>query len=147
MKVKPLSKKEIRELNDNVQFEITKKDAVERVEDDIPFIKINGVVKLFYYEDKAVPTIKTLLENNYLPKVTVDMGAVKFVVSGADIMRPGIVDVEEFEKDAVVSIIDENNKKPLAVGKALLSSEEMQSQEKGKSVKNIHYVGDYIWNL
>jgi len=147
MKVKALSKKEIRELNDNVQFEISKKDAVERVEDDIPFIKINGIVKLFYYEGRAAPTVKTLLQNNYLPKVTVDMGAVKFVVSGADIMRPGIVSIEEFDKDAFVAIIDVNNQKPLAVGVALMSSEEMEKQEKGKSIKNIHYVGDPIWFL
>ena len=30
-----------------------------------------------------------------LKKIAVDMGAVKFVVSGADIMRPGIVEIEE----------------------------------------------------
>ena len=60
------------------------------------------------------------------------MGAVKFVVSGADIMRPGITDIDEdIHEGEIIVIIDENNKKPLAVGKALLSATEMKEQEKG----------------
>ena len=42
-------------------------------------------------------------------------------------------------------IIDVNNKKPLAVGIALLNSEEMRSATGGKVIKNIHFVGDELW--
>jgi len=43
-------------------------------------------------------------------------------------------------------IIDVNNKKPLAVGIALFSSSDMKIQKGGRVIKNIHYVGDEIWN-
>ncbi len=76
------------------------------------------------------------------------MGAVKFVTSGADIMRPGIVHIDEgITKDDAVAIVDQTHKKPLAVGIALHSSEEMQKVSSGKVVKNIHYVGDWIWKM
>ena len=89
-----------------------------------------------------------LQERNVLKKITVDMGAVKFVVNGADIMRPGIVEIEEgILKDEFVAVIDKNNQKPLAVGIALFSSEEMKSMTSGKVIKNIHYVGDELWRM
>ena len=76
------------------------------------------------------------------------MGAVRFVVNGADIMRPGIVEIQAgIEKDDFVAVVDKNNKKPLAVGIALYSSEEMRVMASGKVIKNIHYVGDELWRM
>jgi predicted RNA-binding protein (TIGR00451 family) len=70
---------------------------------------------------------------------------VKFVSNGADIMRPGIVDIGEFKLGDFVSIVDENNKKPIAVGEALFDSVSMKGMDSGKVVKMVHYVGDKIW--
>ena len=76
------------------------------------------------------------------------MGAVRFVVNGADVMRPGIVEIEDgISKDDLVSVIDKNNRKPLAVGIALFSAEEMKAMSTGKVIKNIHYVGDELWKM
>ena len=76
------------------------------------------------------------------------MGAIKFVVNGADIMRPGITEIQDgIEKDKFVVVIDEKNKKPLAVGLALFNSQEMQTATSGKVIKNIHFVGDEIWGF
>jgi PUA domain protein len=109
---------------------------------------VNKEPYFFFHEKELVPTLKLLLKRNILRSITVDMGAVKFVVSGADIMRPGIVEINDGIKagDAVV-IIDVNNKKPLAVGIALFSSGEMKNYKTGRVIKNIHYVGDPIWNF
>ncbi len=74
------------------------------------------------------------------------MGAVKFVVNGADIMRPGIVEIADVNEGEYVVIVDENNRKALAVGIALYSGEEMKQKDGGKVIKNIHYVGDELWN-
>ena len=80
-------------------------------------------------------------------RVVVDMGAVRFVVNGADVMVPGIVDADEcIEKDDFVWVCDVNNKKPLAVGVALLSGVEMKQNNLGKAINTIHYVGDKLWN-
>ena len=76
------------------------------------------------------------------------MGAIRFVVNGADIMRPGIVEIEAgIKKDDFVAVVDKNNQKPLAVGIALFSSEEMKAMSSGKVIKNIHYVGDELWKM
>jgi PUA domain protein len=62
-------------------------------------------------------------------------------------MRPGMKEMEDFAKGEIISIVDINNKKPLAVGMALFSSEEIKLMQGGKAVKNLHYVGDKIWGF
>ena len=82
---------------------------------------------------------------DYFPRVVVDMGAIRFVCNGADVMAPGIVDADEFEASALVVIRDVTHGKALAVGKAVKSSDEILSDRRGKVVKNLHYVGDKLW--
>jgi len=80
--------------------------------------------------------------------VTVDMGAVKFVYNGADVMAPGIVEADPgIAVGDFVWIRDERNRRPLAVGEALMTGPEMSASEKGKSVKSIHHVGDELWKM
>lgn len=152
MKRRHLSKKEIKQLIDEISnlysFEfISKKDKVEFVEDEFKFVSINDELSFIYVEEVLVPTLKLLLKNNFLKSVVVDMGAVKFVASGADIMRPGILSIDgSILENDFVSIIDEKNKKPLAIGRALFDAESMKLQTSGKSIKSIHFVGDKIWN-
>ncbi len=147
MKQKPVKSKVVGKLLERYGIEVSKKDTCVICESDIKYLMINNKISFFYYEDSLVPTLRYLLEHEVLPKITVDMGAVKFVVNGADIMRPGIVEIEDGinENDFIV-IIDVNNKKPLAVGIALFSSSDMKIQKGGRVIKNIHYVGDEIWN-
>ena len=149
---KQLRKSEIRELNEQVNhfnYEINKKDKVEiEITENEKLIIINNKVLFFYYNDKLVPTLKNILENPIkIKRITVDMGAVKFITNGADIMRPGITEIEQnIEKEGFIAIIDETHKKPLAIGIALKNSEDMQNTTEGKVIKNIHYIGDDIWN-
>ena len=97
-------------------------------------------------DDIWVPSLRLLLKDpSLLPHVVVDKGAIKFVVNGADVMRPGIVRVDEFDEGAVVVIVDEGYGKPLAVGKALFDSMELMAQTGGKSVAMLHHIGDSYW--
>lgn len=80
-----------------------------------------------------------------LPRVVVDMGAVRFVCNGADIMAPGITMVDDFDAGSLVTVRDVSHGKALAVGKALKSSLEIMSDKSGKVVQNLHYVGDKLW--
>jgi PUA-domain protein len=150
MKRKQLSNKELRELNEGIgaSFGVndffSKKDSVELQEDE--FIMRNGKLVFFYVGKQMVPSLKLLQENNFLPTVVVDMPAVKFMVNGADVMRPGIVEMGVFDEGQLVVIVDENNKKPLAIGEALFDSNEMKEMDSGKVVKMIHYVGDKVWS-
>jgi len=82
------------------------------------------------------------------PKIVVDMGAVPYVCKGADVMAPGIRVVKgDFKENDLLIVVDERHGKPLAVGIALFSSEEMKTINHGKTVKNLHYVGGKLWNL
>ncbi len=129
-------------------FPLSKKDLCELVEDGIKIILVNRKPLFFFYQEKVLPTLQLLQEQPLLKKITVDMGAVKFVINGADIMRPGITAIDDgMVKDNPVVVVDEKNHKPLAVGLALLSTAEMKVQTAGKSVKNIHYIGDSIWRF
>jgi len=150
VKRRQLSKKDVKEINETLEKEFSVKELLDKKTNaeviDDRFIKINRETMFFYLDGKVIPTLKNILKNNFLKKITVDMGAVKFVVKGADIMRPGIVEIENgIKQNETISIVDQNNKKPIAVGIALLNSEDMKNTKEGKVIKNIHYVGDEIW--
>jgi len=147
MKKVPLKVKDFNRDIEHYGISYHKKDLAILVEDDkYKFVLINKELAFFYYENKIVPTLKLLQQKIILKKIVVDMGAIKFVVNGADIMRPGIVEIEEgIAKDDFIVIVDVNNNKPLAVGIALLNSEDMRSATAGKVIKNIHHVGDELW--
>jgi len=79
------------------------------------------------------------------PYVTVDMGAVKFVCKGANIMRPGITKFSDFESGEIVCVVEESQNKFLAVGKAEMSSKELEGIKNGEVIKNMHYISDIFW--
>ncbi len=130
---------------------LTKKDDLELLEDKDQHQKIillNGKPAFFYHQERVVPLLKFLQTQELLKKITVDMGALKFILNGADIMRPGIVAVDEdIQKEEPVVIIDEKNKKPIAVGIALVDGKELLALKTGKVIKTIHYVGDALWKM
>ena len=151
MKKTRLKSKEVSRWMESSSYPISlsKKDKAELVEGDYKMIAINDLLSFFSYNNHWIPTLQKLQEEPHLLKqITVDMGAVKFVINGADIMRPGITEIEEgIEKEQPIVIIDLNNKRPLAVGIALFATKEMQEMTSGKVIQNIHYVGDELWNL
>ncbi|HIH14980.1 MAG: hypothetical protein QT08_C0016G0015 [archaeon GW2011_AR17] len=146
MKRVSLRSKDFNNLVAEYSYGISKKDTVEIIDDSI--ILVNKKPCFFYYEKKLVPTLQNLQEKDLLKKIVVDMGAVRFLVGGADLMRPGIKEIDASLKEGdFVLVVDINNKKPLMVGLALFDAEEMQALTSGKVVKNIHYVGDAIWKF
>ncbi len=102
--------------------------------------------------DDANTIILPFLASRYsflslFPSVTVDMGAIKHICNGADVMRPGIVSMDKFSKGAVVTVKDSNYSKYIAVGIALVSSSEANEMIKGAVVQNMHHVGDELWQV
>ena len=79
------------------------------------------------------------------PSVVVDMGAVRFMCNGANVMRPGITSHSEFSRGDIVCIVEESRHKFLAVGRALVDSSEVDGMERGEVVKNLHYISDRFW--
>ena len=112
-------------------------------------ILVDNEPLLFYKNGKIFFTLYAL--NKYKVNklfVVVDMGAVRFVTNGADVMAPGIVDADiDIKKDDLVWVCDEKHHKPLAIGSALMTGEQMINEKTGKSVSIFHYVGDSLWNF
>ena len=156
MSRKTIPNHEIKELNEKlkVQFNIndlfTKKDRVEEIvpkgTENERILLRNGEPTFIERGAAFIPELHFILKKNTLKTVTIDMAAIKFIINGADVMRPGIVAADEAIKEGeYVAIVDQKNRKPLAIGSALVSSEALKTMDKGKAVKNLHYVGDDIW--
>ncbi len=118
---------------------------------DIRVILYDGSSAFLIRDESVIPSLRLFLNSDVrtLPhRIVVDMGAIRFVTNGADIMRPGITDADpSITKGSFVVIGDVNHGKPLAIGIAMYSGEELLAMDDGKVVKNLHYVGDSIWNL
>lgn len=125
------------------------KALVEVVESDFgELLLINGKPLLFKINNILNPTLMASELLVSLPKVVVDMGAVRFVCNGADVMAPGIVRYEgSFSKNDLALVVDVKYGKILALGEMLYSLEEAKSIKQGPVVKTKHYVSDKIWNF
>jgi PUA-domain protein len=148
-----LQKKKLKKITEELgdyAILIPEKAKVELLEvDPNPIILVDGQPVIMLIDDLPFPTLKgamTLdLKSNY---VVVDMGAVKFMANGADVMSPGVVDADPNIKEGyTVIIVDETHRKPLAVGISVISGSEMVENDKGKATKTIHHIGDKIWDL
>ena len=98
-------------------------------------------------KDSYLPFLDQTEVLEKFPNVMVDMGAVKFMCKGANVMRPGIKKYTEFSKGDVVCIIEESQHKFLAVGKAVTDSSELDDMKKGEVIKNLHYISDKCWEF
>ncbi|RLI05043.1 RNA-binding protein, partial [Candidatus Bathyarchaeota archaeon] len=125
-----------------------KKSNVEKVEfENIEIYLVNKKPLLAKIEDNVFPTLFFQEALNVLPRVVVNKGAIPYVCRGADIMRPGIVKVDgEFNSNSLVVIIDEKHGKAIALGLSLYPSVEIEKLSRGKVIRNLHFVGDKIWN-
>jgi PUA domain protein len=127
-------------LEDNILEKITL--------DEYSLILVDGKPLLFEIEGQLFPTVRGAIEMKLNKRiVTVDKGAVRFVSNGADVMAPGIVEADsEIKEGDFVIIIEEAHRKPLAIGKALMSGLQMVETDSGKAIKSITHVGDKLWN-
>ncbi len=127
-----------------MEFPKIKNLKVHQISDEVQIITGEGI-KILKINDEYLPFLSETETLEKFPSVMVDMGAVKFMCKGANLMRPGIKKFTEFEKDKLVCIIEESQHKFLAVGKAMVSSSELENMEKGEVIKNMHYISDKFW--
>jgi len=129
-----------------MEFPRIKNLKVHQITEDAQIIVGNGV-KILKTNNDYIPFLSEINLLEKFPYVRVDMGAVKFMCKGANVMRPGIKNYNEFEKEKIVCIIEESQHKFLAVGKSLVSSSEIEKMEKGEIIKNLHYISDKFWEI
>lgn len=130
----------------NMEFPKIKNLKVHQISNDAQIIVGEGI-KILKIDEEYVPFLSETQMLEKFPYVMVDMGAVKFMCKGANVMRPGIKKYSEFQKDSIVCVIEESHHKFLAIGKTLVSSQELENMEKGEVIKNLHYISDKFWEI
>jgi len=113
----------------DLQVLVVQNEVVGLFEGGSPFLTLRGLLR-FRPPGRAV---------------TVDMGAVRFVANGADVMAPGIVEADPaLQEGSWCWVRDERNRQPLAVGRALVPAAAMV-RGRGKAVRSVHHIGDRLW--
>ncbi|CCH41580.1 Translation machinery-associated protein 20 [Wickerhamomyces ciferrii] len=136
---------------------IPKKSQVEllKCEDKIQLYISDDEVIFFQQFDELIPSLKIIHKYpSAFPSVKVDRGAIKFVLSGANIMCPGLTspgaDLPEapgLPEGEIVAIYAEGKEHALAIGKLIMSTEDIKSKNKGIGIELFHYLGDGLWNF
>jgi len=133
----------------SIEIIFNKKPKIEiaKIENMFTVYIFDNEFILFRINQELVPSLKAIIDGKFdLPKIIVDSGAVKYILNGADIMRPGVVHIDDnIEKDSYVKIIEEKYQRPISIGLSLYDSDIMKQMKTGKIIKNIHYINDKIW--
>ncbi|CEO96005.1 PUA domain-containing protein [Plasmodiophora brassicae] len=114
----------------------------------------NNVIWFFSYrKSEFIPTLRTLHRfPKMLPVLQVDRGAIKFVLSGANIMSPGLTSPggrmdTDVDQDTVCAIYAEGKEHALAIGVTKMSTEKIRSENKGIAVDVLHHLNDGLWTM
>ncbi|KAK2608500.1 hypothetical protein QQS21_002962 [Conoideocrella luteorostrata] len=135
---------------------------------------------LFYQQDTSVIIPHLKLVHRFpqgFPTIRIDRGAIRFVLSGATLMAPGLTskggrlpaegaakelvegkelgqraDEEgrwsrELQKGEPVVIVAEGKEEACAVGTLVTGTEEVKAKGKGPVVEDAHFLGDGLWNI
>ncbi|XP_011478227.1 malignant T-cell-amplified sequence 1 isoform X1 [Oryzias latipes] len=119
----------------------------------IEILTVNGELLFFRQrEGPFYPTLRLLHKYPFiLPHQQVDKGAIKFVLSGANIMCPGLTSpgakLYPAGSDTVVAIMAEGKQHALCVGVMKMSAEDIEKVNKGIGIENVHYLNDGLWHM
>jgi len=106
----------------------------------------NGLPIFAESADGLFPTLFFRDSFPLLPEIIVNMGAVPHICNGADVMVPGIVEMlGDFKENDLVLVLDERNRRPIAITRSFFNSRSAKTLRKGRVLKNLHHVGDDIW--
>jgi len=127
---------------------------VAKCQDHINVVIVNNEPVFFNQRDGPYyPSLRVLHKYpDLLPHVQVDRGAIKFVMSGANIMCPGLTSPggklpEEVPVDSIVAVMAEGKQLALALGLMKMSAKDIRDTNKGIGIDNIHYLNDGLWRL
>lgn len=116
-------------------------------EEGVVFVQLDGLT-LVQSGDAYIPFLGSKETLALFPSATVDEGAIKFLLNGADVMRPGIRKMDDWgDVGRMVVVHEEKKGRPIAVGVAQVAGKEAQGMSRGSCLKNVHHVGDRYWTL
>lgn len=132
-----------------VELSADRYELVELSGTDVELVLVDGAPLVAYFEvDEPSLTVRganALEPDGHI--VTVDPGAVSFVSDGADVMRPGIVEVtDDITAGDVILVAEATHGKVLAVGRSRVDADDLLGEE-GKVVDSLHHVGDELFEF
>ncbi|XP_076316056.1 malignant T-cell-amplified sequence 1 homolog [Tachypleus tridentatus] len=143
-------------IEDYINQILPKKESLRIVKchDHIEVLVGAGGELLFFRQREGpyYPTLRLLHKYPFIcPWQQVDKGAIRFVLSGANIMCPGLTSpgakMIDVPQGTVVAVMAEGKKHALAVGLMSISAEEIEKVNKGVGIENIHYLNDGLWHM
>lgn len=113
---------------------------------------------LFYQhmDDPLIPHLKIIHKYpDAFPALRIDRGAIRFVLSGAALMVPGLTSAggrlppqdSACKPGDVVVIKAEGKEEVCMVGMLEVGTEEMKEKKKGVAIAAGHFLGDGLWKL
>ncbi|TNY20560.1 PUA-like domain-containing protein, partial [Rhodotorula diobovata] len=136
-----------------------KKETLSLVKcrDHISIYAVHGEPIFFqHFDGPFYPTLKVLHRfPGMLPRVGVDRGAIKFVLSGANIMCPGMTSPTGYlppssanlPKGTPVAVYAYGKENPLAIGLTTMSTDDIREINKNIGVENVAFLGDDLWKV
>ncbi|KAK3671191.1 translation machinery-associated protein 20 [Recurvomyces mirabilis] len=119
-----------------------------------------------HMNDPIIPHLKVIHRYPWaFQRLRIDRGAIRFVLSGATLMVPGLTspggrlpgtaeDSEVYGNGGtdiaageVVVVEAEGKENACMVGVLKMGTKEMKEKKKGPGIENGHYVGDGLWKL
>ncbi|KAL5229277.1 hypothetical protein ABZP36_017542 [Zizania latifolia] len=117
-------------------------------------VVVNNVPLFFNIRDGPyMPTLRPLHQYpDIMKKFQVDRSAIKFVLSRANIMCPGLTSPggvldDEVEEETPMAIMAEGKQHALAIGYTKMPAKDIRTINKGIGVDNMHYLNDGLWKM
>jgi malignant T-cell-amplified sequence len=113
---------------------------------------------LFYQhmDDPLIPHLKVVHQYPQCFKsIQIDRGAIRFVLSGATLMVPGLTSKggklpdkdDQLQKGDIAIVTAEGKEEACMIGSLEVGTEEMKAKGKGPAIEKGHYIGDGLWKL
>jgi PUA domain protein len=136
--------------------------------DRVSLYTLNNTPLFFQHMDDPILPHLTLVHKypTAFHRLRIDRGAIRFVLSGATLMAPGLTSPggrlpdaslsdedkekygsEDLEAGAVVVIESEGKDAACMVGVLKMGTDEMKKVKKGQACETGHYLGDGLWTL
>ena len=148
---------------------LPKKEQLDlvKIPDRVSLYCLNGTPLFWQHlDDPIMPTLQVVHKYpQCFPRIRIDRGAIRFVLSGATLMVPGLTspggrlpgdaeageeygnDRKDLEAGEVVVVDAEGKENACMVGVLKMGTKEMKEKKKGVGIENGHYVGDGLWKL